>query len=146
MLRNVQKLIFVAWLIWLGGCRMEQQRKVDTSQESRPNVLVKPHVALGAERVAVLRDRVASLKLGDLRKDVTALVGPFDREELMGPKTGRDWKCRGLLYYVIMVDETPGNANDIKVELVFDRQADRLVAVISNVDGIASRGDMAICR
>ena len=130
----------------LGGCKMKQQSKVDVSQESRPNVSVKPHFALEPDRVHVLRDRVTALKLGDPRSDVTASVGPFDREELIGPKKGRDWKCRGLLYSVITVDETPGNAKDIKVELVFERQGDKLVAVISNVDGIASREDMKACR
>jgi hypothetical protein len=125
---------------------MKEQRRVDVSQESQPNVSAKPHFAIEPERLLVLRDRVTALKLGDPRTDAMASVGPFDREDLIGPKKGREWKCRGLVYYVTMIDELPGNAHDVRVELVFERQGDKLVAVISNVEGIASRGDMIACR
>jgi len=89
---------------------------------------------------------VNSLKVGDTRAQATALLGPADHEELLGPKEGLDWKCRGLVYYLLIVDQRSGNARDITVELVFDRKDDKLVAVLSNAEGIASRGDMAVCR
>jgi hypothetical protein len=44
-----------------------------------------------------------------------------------------------------MFDGIPGNAKDRRVELVFDRK-DALVAILSNVDGITSRGDFSVCR
>lgn len=125
---------------------MKDIGEANITQDARPNVAAKPHFVLGPDKVRALRERVIALKLGDLRKDVTASLGPADREELIGPKKGRDWKCRRLLYYIIMVDEAPGNTNDVKVELVFERQGDRLVAVISNADGIPNRGDMTTCR
>jgi hypothetical protein len=89
---------------------------------------------------------VTDLKLGETRSEVATYVGPPSREERFGPKrTPLNWKCRGLVYEVIRVEEEPGNTGDKRVELVFDRQ-DKLIAIWSNVDGITERGDTMACR
>jgi hypothetical protein len=54
--------------------------------------------------------------------------------------------CRDLVYYVMLVGEEPGNVRDKEVRLVFDRSHDKLVQILSTVDGIASRGDLTACR
>lgn len=77
---------------------------------------------------------------------VAGSVSEPDHEELIGPKKGNDWTCRNLVYYVAIVDKLPGNTNDKRVALVFDRMEDRLVAIMSNVDGVPSRGDLGSCR
>lgn len=76
---------------------------------------------------------------------MTAIVGPPDQEELLAPKRDRDWKCRGLVYYSVIYDQSPGNIKDKRIEFVFDR-ADRLIAILSTVVGISNQGDMSACR
>jgi hypothetical protein len=142
----LQGLVLVLCLVPLVGCKREQQGIDDPRAREQLKGLGNSHIELGQDRVLVLRERATTLALGDSQTRLTTLLGPFDREELIGPKKGEAWKCRGLLYYVAMVEEEPGNANDVKVEFIFERKGDKLVAVLSNVEGIASRGDMAQCR
>jgi hypothetical protein len=119
IVRKLGKLTLIGSLIWPSAYRMSEPRKGDVGQESRPTVAAKPRFGLASDKVRVLRERTTTLEVGELRKDVTASLGPPDHQELLGPKKGRDWKCRGLLYYVSLVDEVPGNANDVKVDSCF---------------------------
>ena len=115
-----------------------------TDEEARSTM--KPHFVLETAKLEKLRARITDLKLGDSRTTATASIGAPDHEELLAPKQEREWKCRNLVYYVSLIEELPGNVNDKKVELVFDRQTDRLVAILSNVEGVSNRGDLSQCR
>lgn len=86
-----------------------------------------------------------ALKLGEMRPFVVAMVGTPDREDLFAPKKELKWTCRILLYFVLKFDTSQYNVNDREIQLVFNRK-NSLVAIISNVDGVASRGDMSACR
>jgi hypothetical protein len=121
------------------------QQEIDSSQNYERRDVGKPHFQLESNRMQELHDRVNALRLGESRAQVAASVGPSDREELLGPKKGVDWTCRGLVYNVLIVGDLPGNGMDRRIELIFDRQ-DKLIAILSNVDGIDRRGDMTRCR
>jgi hypothetical protein len=134
-------------LFLLGGCTTKKQQEATTSPRSAQRVQdAKPHFSLDPGKLRTFCDRAADLRLGQTRDEVRDSVGPSDAEELIGPKKGSDWKCRLLVYYVTIINEVPGNVRDQRVSLVFDRHKDKLVAVLSNIDGVTPRGDMAACR
>ena len=134
-------------LFLLGGCTTKKQQEATTSPRSAQQLQdAKPHFSLDPAKLRTFCDRAANLQLGQTRDEVRDSVGPSDAEELIGPKEGSDWKCRLLVYYVTIINEVPGNVRDQRVSLVFDRHHDSLVAVLSNVDGVMPRGDMAACR
>ena len=137
----------LACLFPLGGCTTEKQQEVAASPRSEQQLQdAKPHFSLEPGKLRTFCDHAADLRLGQTRDEVRALVGPAYDEELLGPKKGRDWKCRLLVYYVTIINEKPGNLRDQRVSFVFERHQDRLVAVLSNVDGVRARGDVAACR
>ena len=134
-------------LFLLGGCTTKKQQEATTSPRSAQQLQdAKPHFSLDTGKLRTFRDRAADLRPGQTRAEIRDLVGPSDAEELIGPKKDREWKCRLLVYYVTIINEVPGNVRDQRVSLVFDRHHDSLVAVLSNVDGVMPRGDMAACR
>jgi len=139
-------LAILTLLLSLESCTKERQLQADANQDGGRTAGESAHFRAGPGRTQRIHDGVNSLKVGDTRAQATALLGPADHEELLGPKEGLDWKCRGLVYYLLIVDQRPGNARDVTVELVFDHKDDKLVAVLSNAEGIASRADMAVCR
>jgi hypothetical protein len=141
-----RKLTLVTmYLLACSACMRERQQEVDSIQKSVPSRTDKPHFELKPSQQQSLREHVMTLNLGEMRPSVTALMGSADLEEFLGPKKGLEWKCRGLVYYVVIFDQRPGNENDRRVEFIFNRE-DALVTILSNVDGIASRGDMSVCR
>jgi hypothetical protein len=111
----------------------------------RESALSKPYFELTPGQQQTLREHMRTLTLGEKSASVTAHMGSFDREDLLAPKKALEWKCRALVYYVVKVDQSLSNVRDRQVHLVFNRE-DALVAVLSNVDGIASRGDYSACR
>ena len=102
-------------------------------------------VAMDARRVQALRDNVAALRLGEAKAAALSRVGRPNREDRIGPKMGA-WTCYQLAYYVRLLGEEPGNTDDQIVSLIFDRREEKLVAVLSTVNGIEQRGNMAKCR
>lgn len=137
-------LTLIGSFIWVAGCKMTDREGPNLRPTSAPTGK-NGHFVLHAEKLRRLRAQVNSLKLGDARATVAPSVGAPDHEELIGPKRGPR-TCRSLVYYVALVEETPGNVNDKQVTLVFDRKEDRLVAIMSNLDGVPSRGDFTSCR
>jgi hypothetical protein len=105
----------------------------------------KPYFELTPGQQQTLREHIRTLTLGEKSASVTAHMGSFDREDLLAPKKALEWKCRALVYYVLKVDQSLSNVRDRQIRLVFNRE-DALVAVLSNVDGIANRGDYSVCR
>jgi len=128
------------------SCRRELRPSVDSPQSENVSAQTnKPSFELSPHQQQILRARVTGLELGEMRSSVTAIMGSPNREDLFAPKKSLEWKCRIHLYFAVKLDTTQYNAKDRQVELVFNR-GDALVAIISNVDGIASRGDMSECR
>jgi len=128
------------------SCRREVKHPVDS--RPRENVSAQtnnPAFELSPYQQQILRAHVMGLELGEMRSSVTAIMGSPNREDLFAPKKALEWKCRILLYFAVKLDRAQYNAKDRQVELVFNR-GDALVAIISNVDGIANRGDMSECR
>src|SRR5215472_10071962 len=122
------KLGMVDW-----GCKVKKEQEVIASPKSAQQPQQsEPHFSLDPDKLRTLCDRVAHLGLGQTRDEVRALVGPSDREDLLGPKKARDWSCRSLVYEVSTIDSTPGNVRDRRVALVFDRREDKLIAILSN--------------
>lgn len=127
------------------GCGKANTRSADSTPHAVPVSGGTPHFQLGDEPLNILRSEVANLAIGESRTEITARLGQPNREEFDGPKAKLDWKCRRLTYDVIVVGTLPGNMGDEAVSLAFDRR-DRLVQIISTVNGITSRGDSAACR
>lgn len=144
-LRQLGALTLVSWLVWLVGCSMTNHESPKSDAAGTPIPTHGPFV-LDPAKFEGLRAQVNGLKLGDSRVAAAGSVGQPDREDLFGPKKGTDWTCRNVVYYVAIVDQLPGNTNDKQVTLVFDRKEDRLVAIMSNVEGIPSRGELRSCR
>lgn len=128
------------------SCRRELKYSADSPQREHVSAQAsKPAFELSPYQQQILRAHGMTLRLGTRRSSAITLMGPFDREDLLGPKKGLTWKCRALVYYVVKFGQTPNEFKDRKVELIFNR-GDALVDIISNVDGIASRGDWSDCR
>jgi hypothetical protein len=128
------------------ACGRERRQEVDSSQEkSVPSQAGKPYFQLTPSQQQTLREHTRTLTLGEKRASAIAHMGSFDREDLLAPKKALEWKCRALIYDVVKVDQSLANISDRQVHLVFNRE-DALVAVLSNVDGIPSRGDYSVCR
>jgi hypothetical protein len=138
-------LIFTAVMCMsYGGCTGSEKPPGSAHQATEVSSSTR-RFQMSPEKLGSLREHVSSLKIGESRDRVTALLGEPSREELDGPKRSRDWKCRRLFYDVTMVGDLPGNAEDKAVALAFDKQ-DGLLQILSTVDGIPSRGDEAACR
>jgi hypothetical protein len=128
------------------ACGRERRHELDSSQKKLvPSQASKPYFELTSSQQQTLREQTRTLTLGEKRASVIAHLGSFDREDLLAPKKALEWKCRALVYDVVKVDQSLSNVRDRQVHLVFNRE-DALVAVLSNVDGIPSRGDYAVCR
>jgi hypothetical protein len=89
-------------------------------------------------RLAEFAVNIRKVPIGDSREHVLAILGPPTRQELSQGMRDREWKERYLIYDVEFVGSGPGNVHDKIVELIFDRQ-DRLLKILSSVDGIDSR-------
>lgn len=128
------------------SCRREAQHRAVSPQRKNVSAqTTKPAFELSLYQQQNLRSHVTGLTLGEMRSSVTAIMGSPNREDLFAPKKALEWRCRILLYFAVKLDMTQYNAKDRQVELVFNRE-DALIDIISNVDGIASRGDMSECR
>lgn len=127
------------------GCTQERQRSSQGTAQTANRSSDEPHFQLSPEKLKQLREQTATLELGEDRTKAITTLGSPSRQQLDGPKKGVDWTCRRLIYDVTVIQGSPGNIRDRSVELAFDRQ-DRLVQILSTVDGIPSRGDMSACR
>ena len=140
------RTLFFLLLIWLTRSGCSKERRQPASQQALDTRSAKPDFQLSPDKLRSLRDNVTALKIGTRREAVVSLLGNASREDLMAPKRDLDWKCRILVYQVTRVDKSAGNVHDREVQLVFQRQSDQLVQIISTVDRTQSRGDMATCK
>lgn len=139
------RALLVTALFALGGCSNSHQRQEAPPQNSERIDAVKASPSPDARKLQTLQSGMAAIKLGDTEAEVTARLGAADRVEVLGPKRGHGWGCRGLAYDIALVGKTPGNVNDQIVEFLFSRKDGKLIAVSSSVTAIPRRGDATIC-
>jgi hypothetical protein len=87
-------LAILTLLLFLESCMKERQLQAEANQDRGQTAGESSHFRAGPGRTQKIHDGVNSLKVGDTRAQATALLGPADHEELLGPKKGLDWKCR----------------------------------------------------
>jgi hypothetical protein len=143
-LRLAVSLNVLAALLFVAACRHHDQHEDMApvrAEQADPN---RPFFVMSEEKARVLRSRINALALGETSAKTIALVGTPSEDYHIAPikARGEDWRYPYITYYFTTVGRTPGNTEDRKVDLIFDRQ-DKLIAIRSNVDGITQRGIIA---
>ena len=133
----LSQVFMVVALSVFAGCR-NHDRRDDCSNPIRINSVAASATRMNASRLKKLQDGVRFIRLGDDEGKVKLAIGDPDDEYIYGPKESphaREKEYRACVYYVSLVNQTPGNSRDKIVTLSFDHKG-RLFSITSNVDGI----------